>query len=86
MECLLAPQALGGALEELERVAVAAADGRDVEALLRPEEPEEVRLGDTRPLGDVLGRGREVAPAADAGVASKVTLVESKVKSPWKPT
>ena len=57
LQRLLAPQALGGALEELERVAVAAADGRDVELLLRPEEAEEVRLGDARPLRDVLGRG-----------------------------
>jgi len=52
----LAPQPLGSALEEHERVAEAAADGCDVELLLRPEEAEEVRLGDACALRDVLGR------------------------------
>src|SRR4029077_11504768 len=59
---LLAPPSLRGALEELERVAVAPADGSEVEVLLRSEEAEEVRLGDAGPAGDVLG-GRALVAA-----------------------
>ena len=62
MQRLLAPLALGRALEDLERLAEAARDDGDEELLLRPEEPEDVRLRDARPAGDLVGRGA-VEPA-----------------------
>jgi hypothetical protein len=57
LERLLATLALGRPLEQLERLAEAAGYGRLEELLLRPEQAEEVGLGDAGPPGDVLGRG-----------------------------
>jgi hypothetical protein len=77
---LLAPQSFRRALEELERVAVAAADRRDVELLLRSEEPEEIRLRDAGPLRDVLGRGALEAAVGEldqGGVENIVTAFEA---------
>ena len=62
MQGLFAALALGRPLEELERLAEAAADRGLEELLLRPEEAEEVGLRDAGPPGDVLG-GRAFEPA-----------------------
>ena len=48
---------------DLERLAEAARDDGDEELLLRPEEPEDVRLRDAGPPGDLLGRGAVQARA-----------------------
>src|SRR5207248_10330220 len=61
LEGLLATLALGRALEHLERLAEAPGNRRLVQLLLRPEETEQVGLGDAGPPGDVLGRGALVA-------------------------
>jgi hypothetical protein len=53
---VLALQAGGGGVHHLERPAHAAFDRRDEELLLRPEEPEDVRLRDPGGLRDRLGR------------------------------
>src|SRR5947207_263248 len=55
IERLLAALALRRPLEHLERLAEAAGDDRLEELLLRPEEPEDVRLGDARAACDALG-------------------------------
>ena len=76
MQGLLAALALGRALEQLERLAEAAADGGDEELLLRAEEAEEVRLRDAGPPGDVLG-GRALEAALgelDQGGVEDVVL------------
>ena len=65
---LLAAQVAGGVAEELERLLHAALDGRDEELLLRPEEPEEVRLRDAGRRGDVLGRRAVEAAARERGL------------------
>src|SRR4029453_19452498 len=57
LECLRPTLALRGLLERLERLAEAARDDADEELLLRPEEPEDVRLRDACPGRDDLGRG-----------------------------
>src|SRR5438105_11026998 len=57
VERLLAALALGRALESLERLAQTAGDRRLEELLLRPEEPEDVRLRDAGSPGDLLRRG-----------------------------
>ena len=46
-----------GLAERLERAREARVHDRDEELLLRAEEPEEVRLGDTGRAGDRVGRG-----------------------------
>src|SRR5262249_671702 len=58
---LLAPLALRGALEHLQRLAEAAGDDGAEELLLRAEEPEHVGLRDAGPARDVLRRGAVVA-------------------------
>src|SRR2546430_3498861 len=62
VESVVAALSLGGALERLQRLAHAACDGGLEELLLRPEEPEDVRLRDAGPLCDLL-RGRAVQAA-----------------------
>ncbi len=57
MQGLLAPLPLRHALEDLERLAEAPCDHGQVELLLRAEQPEDVRLGDPRQAGDLVGRG-----------------------------
>src|ERR687885_1180295 len=57
VERVFAPLTLGRALERLQRLAHAARDGRLEELLLRPEEPEDVRLRDAGRLRNRLGGG-----------------------------
>src|SRR5262249_35901526 len=57
--------------EDLERLRETALDGRDVERLLRAEEPEQVRLRDAGRLGDVL-RGRSVKARLREGSGSRL--------------
>ena len=54
-------KALRRLLEGLDRASVAGLDYGDEQLLLGAEEAEDVRLGDPRPLGHVLGRGPLVA-------------------------
>src|SRR5262249_30684168 len=61
---LLARLALGRLLEGLERLREAALDRGDEELLLRAKEPEQVRLRDAGPAGDLVGRA---APQAVLG-------------------
>ena len=61
LERVLAAVAISSPLEELERLPEAAPDGHLEELLLRPEQAEEVGLGDAGPPGDVLGRRPLVA-------------------------
>jgi len=56
LERLLAPLALGRALERFECEPQAALRRGNVKALLRPEQSEKVRLGDARAAGDLVRR------------------------------
>src|SRR5206468_748236 len=62
LERLLAALPFGRPLEELERLAEATGDHGLEELLLRPEQPEDVGLGDAGTRGDRL-RGGAVEPA-----------------------
>jgi len=57
LQCVLAPLALGRPLELLERLPEAPGDDRGEQVLLRPEQTEDVGLGDAGAASDVLGRG-----------------------------
>jgi len=63
LECSLAGETFCRRREALFDPVEAVVDRREEERLLRPEEPEEVGLGDSCPACDLIGRGPRGSPS-----------------------